>query len=37
VTAYIDAARRQRIYLQPGQRVTIHVERMGVIDSLIVE
>lgn len=37
VETYIDQARAGGAYLQPGDRVTIRVERLGVIDNLVVE
>ncbi len=36
VEAYIDRARAAARYLQPGDRVTIHVNRLGVIENDIV-
>ena len=36
VEAYIDRARAARTYLQPGDRVTIHVDRLGIIENTIV-
>ena len=36
VEAYIRRAREARRYLQPGDRVTIHVDRLGVVDNTIV-
>jgi 2-keto-4-pentenoate hydratase/2-oxohepta-3-ene-1,7-dioic acid hydratase in catechol pathway len=36
IDAYIRDARADRIYLQPGDRVTIHVERLGVIDNEVI-
>jgi 2-keto-4-pentenoate hydratase/2-oxohepta-3-ene-1,7-dioic acid hydratase in catechol pathway len=36
IDAYLRDARAARIYLQPGDRVTIHVERMGVIDNEVI-
>jgi 2-keto-4-pentenoate hydratase/2-oxohepta-3-ene-1,7-dioic acid hydratase in catechol pathway len=36
VEAYIGNARAAARYLQPGDRVTIHVERLGVIENEIV-
>ena len=36
VEAYIRRARVARSYLQPGDRVAIHVDRLGVVDNTIV-
>ena len=36
VTTYIDDARAARLYLQPGDRVAIHVESLGTIENAIV-
>jgi 2-keto-4-pentenoate hydratase/2-oxohepta-3-ene-1,7-dioic acid hydratase in catechol pathway len=36
VEAYIDSARAAARYLRPGDRVAIHVERLGVIENEIV-
>ena len=36
VEAYIGNARAAARYLQPGDRVTIHVDRLGVIENEIV-
>jgi 2,4-didehydro-3-deoxy-L-rhamnonate hydrolase len=36
VEAYVRRAREARRYLQPGDRVTIHVDRLGVVDNTIV-
>jgi 2-keto-4-pentenoate hydratase/2-oxohepta-3-ene-1,7-dioic acid hydratase in catechol pathway len=36
IEAYVDDARAARHYLQPGDRVLIHVERLGVIENEIV-
>jgi hypothetical protein len=36
VEAYIGNARTAARYLQPGDRVTIHVQRLGVIENEIV-
>jgi len=33
---YIERARLEKRYLQPGDRVVIHVDRMGVIDNRVV-
>jgi 2,4-didehydro-3-deoxy-L-rhamnonate hydrolase len=33
--SYIDAARGERRFLQPGDRVVVHVDRLGVIDNQI--
>jgi 2-keto-4-pentenoate hydratase/2-oxohepta-3-ene-1,7-dioic acid hydratase in catechol pathway len=35
VDAYIGDARRAGIYLQPGDRVVIHVDRLGVINNVV--
>lgn len=31
----IDDAKTARIYLQPGDRVVIHVDRLGVVENII--
>lgn len=36
IETYIEEARAARRYLQPGDRVTIRVDRLGVIDNAIV-
>jgi 2,4-diketo-3-deoxy-L-fuconate hydrolase len=36
IDAYIRDARDGGIYLQPGDRVAIHVERLGVIDNEVI-
>lgn len=36
VDNYIGDARDARIYLQPGDRVTMHVDRLGVIDTKVI-
>jgi 2,4-diketo-3-deoxy-L-fuconate hydrolase len=36
IDAYIRDARDAGIYLQPGDRVAIHVERLGVIQNEVV-
>jgi 2-keto-4-pentenoate hydratase/2-oxohepta-3-ene-1,7-dioic acid hydratase in catechol pathway len=36
VEAYIRRAREARRYLQPGDRVTIRADRLGVVDNTIV-
>ena len=36
IETYIDEARATRGYLQPGDRVTIRVDRLGVIENAIV-
>ena len=33
--SYIETARAEKRFLQPGDRVVVHVDRMGVIDNLI--
>jgi len=33
IDAYIDDARSAGIYLQPGDRITIQVDNLGVIDN----
>mgnify|MGYP000406888114 CR=1 FL=1 len=35
IEAYIHDAKSDQIYLQPGDRVVIHVDRLGVIDNRI--
>ena len=35
VEAYIRRARAARTYLQRGDRVTIHVDRLGVVENEI--
>jgi 2-keto-4-pentenoate hydratase/2-oxohepta-3-ene-1,7-dioic acid hydratase in catechol pathway len=35
IEAYIDDAKAARIYLQPGDRVVIHTDRLGVIENII--
>lgn len=37
IESYVAAAATERRYLQPGDRVSVHVDRMGVIDNPIVE
>jgi 2,4-didehydro-3-deoxy-L-rhamnonate hydrolase len=37
VEAYVRRARDARIYLQAGDRVTIHVDRLGVVENAIEE
>ena len=36
IDAYIRDARDAGIYLQPGDRVAIHVERLGVIENEVI-
>jgi 2-keto-4-pentenoate hydratase/2-oxohepta-3-ene-1,7-dioic acid hydratase in catechol pathway len=37
IDAYIDEARAAGTYLQPGDRVAIHVDRLGVLESQITD
>lgn len=37
IESHIDLARRQKRYLQPGDRMTIRVDGLGSLDNLVVE
>ena len=36
IEAYIDDAQTARIYLQTGDRVVIHTDRLGVVENIII-